>query len=286
VTVAVRTPPDAVRRRELAAFLRSRRERITPDQVGLAVAGRRRTPGLRREEVAQLAGVGVTWYTWLEQGRDINASEQVLHAIAGTLGLDHHERSHLFMLAGAPEPPAEQESKAVPPPVRTMLGRLEPFPAAVYNGRTDILAYNRTHNWLFGIDELPFTERNAMLQCFTNPGWQARLPDWTDGMPHSVAQLRASMAEHIGDPHWKSLVRRLREESAAFDALWNRHDVQPMSNRSKRVLHPEVGVLLFDCTHLWFGRRSEIRLTTFVPADAESAAKLPHLGGATEPFAY
>src|SRR5207237_4381454 len=99
-------PPGAVlaasRRQELADFLRSRRERITPEQVGLPSGGRRRTPGLRREEVAQLAGVGVTWYTWLEQGRDINASEQVLQAIARTLRLDPHEHTHLFRLAGAP----------------------------------------------------------------------------------------------------------------------------------------------------------------------------------------
>src|SRR5947199_5879920 len=130
---------DAVRRGELAAFLRSRRERITPDQVGLPPGGRRRTPGLRREEVAQLAGVGVTWYTWLEQGRDIHASEQVLDAIANTLRLDPNERSHLFTLAGLPEAPGLRECRAVPEPVHVMLRQLEPFPACVQNARTDIL---------------------------------------------------------------------------------------------------------------------------------------------------
>ena len=107
----VETAAD-VRRHELAAFLRSRRERITPEQVGLPLSGRRRTPGLRREEVAQLAGVGVTWYTWLEQGRDINASEQVLAAIAATLLLDPYERAHLYTLAGQPEPPIARDCKA------------------------------------------------------------------------------------------------------------------------------------------------------------------------------
>ena len=101
---SIDTPtPDEVRRRELGAFLRSRRERITPDQIGLRTSRRRRTPGLRREEVAQLAGVGVTWYTWLEQGRDINPSAQVLDAIARTLLFDAHERAHLFTLAGTPD---------------------------------------------------------------------------------------------------------------------------------------------------------------------------------------
>src|SRR6266699_3579571 len=104
---------DAVRRGELAAFLRSRRERIHPEQVGLRPTRRRRTPGLRREEVAQLAGVGVTWYTWLEQGRDINASPQVLDAIARTLLFDPHERTHLFTLAGAPDTTIAGECKTL-----------------------------------------------------------------------------------------------------------------------------------------------------------------------------
>src|SRR5437868_15491768 len=113
ITEATQADPDLVRRHELAAFLRSRRERITPEQIGLRPSRRRRTPGLRREEVAQLAGVGVTWYTWLEQGRDINASAQVLDAIAKTLRFDAHERSHLFTLAGATDTTIGDESRAV-----------------------------------------------------------------------------------------------------------------------------------------------------------------------------
>jgi transcriptional regulator with XRE-family HTH domain len=269
------TAAHAVRRRELAAFLRSRRERIGPEQVGLPAAGRRRTPGLRREEVAQLAGVGVTWYTWLEQGRDINASEQVLDAIAGTLRLDPYERTHLFTLAGAPEPAVAKECKAISPAIHTMLRQLEPMPATVNNARTDILAYNLAYDWLFDVGKLPFEERNTLLQCFTNPEWQARLPDLEDGMPRSVAQFRASMAEHVAEPSWKALVTRLRQESPEFEKLWNQHDVQPVRNLTKRFLHPDVGLLSFDYTHLWFGQRSEIRMTTYTPADEETAAKLP-----------
>jgi transcriptional regulator with XRE-family HTH domain len=279
MTTAVRPvdgrPNDGlIRRKALAGFLRSRRERITPELVGLPEGGRRRTPGLRREEVAQLAGVGVTWYTWLEQGRDINASEQVLGAIATTLRLDPHERAHLFRLAGAPEPTLPKECSAVPPQIRAMLTQLEPFPAAVYNSRMDILAFNRAHNWLLDTEKVPIEERNAMLQCFTNPEWQRRLPDWGDGMPRTVAQFRASMAQHIGDPSWKALVKRLRAESPAFEALWSQQDVQPVRSFAKRILHPEAGLLTFDATHLWFGPRSETRLTTLVPADPDTSAKL------------
>ncbi|GAB2980078.1 helix-turn-helix transcriptional regulator [Amycolatopsis acidiphila] len=261
ITTAVRPSADVVRRRE----------RIAPEQLGLPG---RRTPGLRREEVAQLAGVGVTWYTWLEQGRDINASEQVLQAIANTLGFDPYERAHLFTLAGVPEPVSEQECKAVTPEIHAMLEKLEPYPAAVYNARTDILAYNRAFNWLLDIDRLPFEERNSVLQCFTNPEWRTRLKDWDDSVPRAVAQLRAMMAEHVSEPAWKQLVKRLRRESPEFDALWNRHEVQPMRNLTKRIVRPQAGLLSFNYTHLWFGRHSETRMTTHVPADEETERKL------------
>src|SRR5437763_16247043 len=122
------TTADDLRRVELGAFLRSRRERITPEQVGLRASRRRRTPGLRREEVAQLAGVGVTWYTWLEQGRDINASAQVLDAIARTLLFDPHERAHLFTLAGAPDTTIAGECKPLSPTTQPILDQLEPYP--------------------------------------------------------------------------------------------------------------------------------------------------------------
>lgn len=263
-----------VRRRELAGFLRSRRERITPDQVGLPHAGRRRTPGLRREEVAQLAGIGVTWYTWLEQGRDIKVSEQVLTAIAGTLRLDPYERSHLFTLAGAPEPPRERECRAIPPAVHTMLAKLDPLPVVVMNARTDILAYNRGYDFLMDVTSLPAEERNGTLQVFTNPDWRMRLPDWEDRADQLVGQLRAAMAAHVGEPSWKSLIKRLRQESPEFEACWRRHEVRPMRNLTKRFRHPELGVLTFDYTYLWLGRRSELRMTTYTPADEETETKL------------
>jgi transcriptional regulator with XRE-family HTH domain len=275
---AVRTRGD-VRRQELAGFLRSRRERISPEQVGLPIAGRRRTPGLRREEVAQLAGVGVTWYTWLEQGRDIKASEQVLGAIAGTLRLDPHERRHLFALAGAPEQVFHNECSAVSPAIHTILAKLEPLPAAVHNARTDILAFNRGYNWLMDVEALPFEERNSLLQCFTNPAWRSRMLDWSDRMPTAVAEFRAQMADHVAEPAWKALVKRLRHESAEFEALWTQHEVRPMRNQTKRFLHPSAGPLHFEFTHLWFGQRSSVRVTTYTPADERTAATLDvHLG--------
>jgi transcriptional regulator with XRE-family HTH domain len=272
------TPVDvdtgAIRRRELAGFLRSRRERITPDQVGLPTAGRRRTPGLRREEVAQLAGVGVTWYTWLEQGRDINVSEQVLEAIAGTLRLDPIETSHLFTLAGAPEPPRDRECRAIPKGVHVLLGKLDPFPGVVVNARTDILAYNWGYDFLMDVDSLAPSDRNATLQMFTNPSWTGRVMDWPGRADQLVGQLRAAMAEHVGEPGWKSLVKRLRRESPEFESRWVRHEVKPMRNLTKRFRHPTLGILDFDYTYLWLDRRSELRLTSYTPADEVTEEKL------------
>src|ERR687887_459725 len=162
--------PDALRRRELGEFLRSRRERISPQQVGVAYNGRRRTPGLRREEVAQLSGVGVTWYTWLEQGRDIHVSEQVLTAIARTLMLDRDERTHLFALAGATDQTIVNECHAVSAQMHATLAKLDPYPACIQTGKYDVLAYNRAYNNLIvNFDELPVEDRNCMWLLFTDP---------------------------------------------------------------------------------------------------------------------
>jgi transcriptional regulator with XRE-family HTH domain len=271
------TLPDAIRRRELAAFLRSRRERLTPHEVGLPITGRRRTPGLRREEVAQLAGVGVTWYTWLEQGRDIRPSEQVLGAVARSLQLDPYESAHLFTLAGLPARPSQHRSHAVPPGVTALLDRVDPWPAVVTNARTDILAYNRGYNWLLGdVDELPFEDRNTMLQCFLGR-WEDRMPDWPGHKARAVAQLRAAMADHMSDPAWKALVKRLRRESPDFDGLWSQHDVTEPRNWTKRFLHPDAGLLQFHTTYLWITPSAEIRLASYTPADPETADKLAAL---------
>jgi transcriptional regulator with XRE-family HTH domain len=267
-----------MRRNELASFLRSRRERITPDQVGLPPGGRRRTPGLRREEVAQLAGVGVTWYTWLEQGRDIRASDQVLAAISATLLLDPYERAHLYTLAGQPEPPLTQDCRAITDPMRVMLRQLEPVPAVVTNTRCDILAHNRTYDRMIGgLDDVPFENRNSLVLAFTAPKWRSAMVDWAENAPRLVAQFRAAMAEHVAEPSWKCLVKRLRQESAEFARMWNEHEVRAPENLTKRYLQPEVGLLRLDYTHLWFGRRSEIKLTTYTPADEETWQKIREL---------
>jgi hypothetical protein len=257
-----------LRRRELGAFLRSRRERLSPGDVGLPAGGRRRTPGLRREEVASLAAVGMTWYTWLEQGRDINASEQVLDAIARTLLLDPHERTHLFTLAGVAAPGPVADLKCVSPEVRAVLEQLNPYPAFVTNARFDLLAYNHGYLALIGdVDALPLEERNSVWVVFTKQTTARCFVDRDQAKPRMVAQLRAGMAEHIADPAFKCLVRRLQQASAEFRELWARHDVAEPENARKRILHRDLGLLQFNYLNTWLAPRAGLRLVTYIPAD-------------------
>ncbi|MFJ5223531.1 helix-turn-helix transcriptional regulator [Streptomyces sp. NPDC088400] len=281
------TPPASlreretdIRRHELAAFLRSRRERITPEQVGLARGARRRTPGLRREEVAQLSAVGVTWYTWLEQARSIQVSAQVLDALARALLLDRSERAHLFALAAATDPAPGTPCPTITPALRAMLERLEPFPACVQNSRYDILAYNRTYGLLMcDMDAIPPEDRNCMLLAFTNQEWGESLGDNRKETIRIMAgKFRSAMAEHLAEPAWKTLLGRLRAASPEFCEIWERHEVvAPVGDRTKRFVNAHVGGLSVEHTNLWLGPSSGPRLVSYVPVDEESRLRLDRL---------
>jgi transcriptional regulator with XRE-family HTH domain len=272
--------PDAhdVRRQELAAFLRSRRERLTPEAVGLTTYGRRRTPGLRREEVAQLAGVGVTWYTWLEQGRDINVSTQVLEALARTLQFDRHEHAHLLALAGVPDAAPLDRCPTITPGVLTVLEQLDPSPAVVHNARRDILAFNEAYTRVFpDIVDVPPEDRNLLVLCFTHPGWRRRLPDWEEGARRLVAQFRGAMAEHVAEAPWKRLLERLLAESPEFATHWERHEVLGPETGCKRFDSEHVGRLRLDFTHLWLDQRLGTRMTVYTAADEATRTALETL---------
>ncbi|MEV5130281.1 helix-turn-helix transcriptional regulator [[Kitasatospora] papulosa] len=267
-----------VRRSELAGFLRSRRERITPEQVGLPRGPRRRTPGLRREEVAQLSAVGVTWYTWLEQARDIQVSPQVLDSLARALLLDRSERTHLFALAGAVDPAPGSDCAGVTPAFQEMLTRLEPFPACIQNSRYDILAYNRTYGRLLcDLDDVAPEDRNCMLLACVNEDWRASVVDLPGVHRTMAAKFRASMAEHLAEPAWKALLARLEAASPEFGEVWARHEVVGPANRTKVFRNSRVGVLRLEHTDLWLGPSAGPRLVTYVPSDEESRLGLERL---------
>ncbi|WP_398977996.1 helix-turn-helix transcriptional regulator [Streptomyces sp. I05A-00742] len=280
-TTAERPAPraDVARRSELAAFLRSRRERITPEQAGLPRGLRRRTPGLRREEVAQLSAVGVTWYTWLEQARDIQVSAQVLDALSRALMLDRAERSHLFALANVTDPLPDTGSAGVSPELRLMLEQLEPFPACVQNARYDILAYNRTYKHVMcDLDALPPEERNCLWLHFTSENWYANVVDREDAKRAMAAKFRAAMADHIAEPAWKCLLKRLQDASPEFRELWEEHEViPPTANRKRAYMQSRVGLLNLSYSNLWTGPHAGTRLLAFTPADEVTHERLRQL---------
>jgi transcriptional regulator with XRE-family HTH domain len=264
------------RRTELADFLRARRARLTPQDLGLLPGLRRRTPGLRREEVAQLAGVGVTWYTWLEQGRPIHASPQVLDAVARTLRLDAAEREHLFLLAEAPVPAATAGPAGVSDALREIVASLEPTPAYVLNSRYDVLVSNEAHRrlvWHWDA-ESTCSRRNVLWCLFTEPDARARFVNFDDEVPKTVAMLRASFGRHVGEPAWTQFIDELSAASPEFAQMWARHDVAGSSTRTKHFLHPAVGVIRFTTTSLAVADMPECRLVVFTPADDESRARI------------
>ncbi|WP_406459973.1 helix-turn-helix transcriptional regulator [Streptomyces sp. NBC_01622] len=281
VTGAARTAASqtasTVRRHELAAFLRHRREHIAPEQVGLPRGTRRRTPGLRREEVAQLAAVGVTWYTWLEQARDIQVSVQVLDALARTLLLDRSERTHLFQLADAIDPQPAADCPVVTPALQSMLDQLDPIPACLQNARYDILAYNRTYGMLLcDLDAVPPEDRNCMILSYTHEEWRSSIVHLEKTQRLMAARFRGSMADHLADPTWKTLLKRLHT-SPEFCEVWDRHEVLGASPRRKEFRNAHVGRLTVDHTDLWLGPSRGPRMVTYAPVDEESRQRLERL---------
>jgi transcriptional regulator with XRE-family HTH domain len=273
---------EATTRRELGDFLKSRRARIHPETVGLSNGTRRRTPGLRREEVAQLAGVGLTWYTWLEQGRDIRVSQLVLQAIARTLQLEPTERRHLHRLAGY-EAPSEASCarEAVGATLRRVLELWEPYPAQVTGRRIDVLAWNRAAAAVFGDLSLqPEGRRNNVWRIFMQRECRELLVDWEDEAARLVASLRAEAGPDLADPDYQDLIAELLEQSAEFGALWARQDVRGRLEGLKRLRHPVVGRL--DLTHTTYrvNDHPNLQLVLYTAAkDSETDLKLRRLAG-------
>jgi transcriptional regulator with XRE-family HTH domain len=267
---------DALRRELLAAFLRSRRARLDPESVGIGVTARRRVPGLRREEVAQLADVGITWSTWLEQGRAVHPSAQVIAAIADALRLNEHERRHLFTLAETSDPTSPAD------PGTANLGAIvdgfADAPAYVVNARWDVLARNDCATALLGdlgpIDGRP---RNIMEVAFTTPSWRELVIDWDAEAARHVAMYRAAMALHLDDPTWTTLPERLCESVPEFRAIWDRHDVAGPERRTKRYRHPAVGEMTFESTALVIADAPALRLMLLRPIDEGSVSRLARL---------
>lgn len=243
-----------------------------PEDVGLPRGQRRRTPGLRREEVAQLSGVGVTWYTWLEQGRRINVSVHVIDAISRTLALDAVEREHLYRLADVPTVPSPHDEEALPPELHVILTQLHPLPAAVLSARYDVIAYNGAYEAL--CPGFVNDEHNVIRRVFLNPlccNQYARQPEHLARM---VGYLRSAYGKHLGDPSWTEFIASMVNDSPAFATLWARNDVSLPLARTKTIRNLITGDLEFYLTSMSLPVIAGAWVQIFTPADDLARTKL------------
>jgi transcriptional regulator with XRE-family HTH domain len=277
VSDAARTGSRAGSRSELADLLRSRRHRLTPADVGLPAGTRRRTAGLRREEVAQLAGVSATYYTFLEQGRDVRPSRQVVTALAGALRLSSAERAHLFQLAGITVAADDQaQAETVAPVVSALVARLDPFPAFLKGRRWDVLAANRTARALFtDWSARPPGDHNLVWWMFTDPQARKVYVHWEKEASDMLGRFRAAAGRRLDDP---DLIERLHQASPEVRSWWPRYDVRPVGGGTKHLHHPDLGDVAFQHTVLQVADQPEQMLVYF-STDEVPAAKLAALAG-------
>jgi transcriptional regulator with XRE-family HTH domain len=272
-------------RRELAEFLVSRRRQVDPRDVGLAGGGNRRTPGLRREEVALLAGVSHTWYTWLEQGRDIHPSRQVVDALARTLRLTVAEHEYLKDLAAPHHSHARggtlQRGQAMPAQLQRLLDALGHSPAYVITAGWSIVGWNRAYERLYpGVATVSPDERNLLWLVFTDPTVRALLGDWATDSRRFLTQFRADVGPRLADQEVVDLIARLERTSPDFRAGWASRDVDRFASGERRFEHPRVGTLLLEHHQLTPADAPGLQIVVYTAVPGTDAAeRLARLAG-------
>jgi transcriptional regulator with XRE-family HTH domain len=276
-------------RSELGAFLRARRENLSRSDAGLPPVGRARTSGLRREEVSYLSGVSVTWYTWLEQGRDIHPSRQVLDALARTLRLTVTEHAYLLSLAGY-----SPATASVAPPVATAPAQLQRFmdalagsPAYTITADWRIAGWNAAYSALYpGVATARAQDRNLLWLVFTDPYVRNLLPDWDVTSRRFVAEFRADAGPRLGDPAYLDLVSRLEEASPEFRAAWAAHDIEGFASRERMFRHPTAGLLALEHHQFVPSDHPDLHVVIYTPVPGtDAAARLAAITGAPDPTA-
>jgi transcriptional regulator with XRE-family HTH domain len=264
------TQKTSYRARELGAFLRSRRKSLTPQQVGLAAGERRRVDGLRREEVANLAGIGITWYTWLEQGRDIHVSSTALLNLARVLQLSADEQEYLFTLTGYPHssPSASQTPPgplAIPPLLQQFLTTL-PYPAHLQDQHWDILAWNSAELSFYPWEALAPDERNALIHLFTHPLPRHHLANWEAQARSQQRLFRMALAHHPEDQRFFEIVTFLQQRSKVFPLWWQEHLVQQHSFETIEWHLPHRHPQRFTPLHLTLSSHPSWSIRVLFPA--------------------
>ena len=275
-------------RQALAEFVRDRRARARPEDAGLAAGPRRRTPGLRREEVAQIAGVGLTWYTWFEQGRDIKVSTHFLDRVALALALEPAERLHLFALAQQSPPPlSATDAPPVSDVVRTVLESL-PNPAYVRTPRWDVVAWNAAAEAVFAFSTQPPEQRNSLWSVFANPTFRGMMPDWEPDVRAMLAKFRLDHGRAADDPAFARLVGDLSAASPDFRRWWALQDVSGRSEGIKRFRFATGDIISFEHGAFLVEGAPDLRMIVYSPAlpgDRAAFAKVLARSGGKTPIA-
>ena len=263
------------RRRQLGEFLRSRRTALPRADFGLPVLARARVAGLRREEIAAFAGVSITWYTWLEQGRDINASRQVLEALARVLRLSDAETAYLLALGGhsaSATPAGARVQDTAPAHTQRLLDSLR-FPAFAVAYDWTIAGWNRAYAALYSrIATLPAADRNLLWLVFTDPHLRDMLPEWDVDSRHFVAEFRAESGSQLGSTAHSTLIARLSEASPEFREQWSDLTVEPFASRRRVFAHPQAGPLEFEHHRLVPSDHPDLHIVAYVPMPGSATA--------------
>jgi PAS domain-containing protein len=256
-------------REELSRFLKTRRARLAPGDVGLTAVSGRRIRGLRREEVAVLAGVGLTWYTWLEQGREIKVSTPFIENLARALRLSEAERTHLFALAQHRPPPLAAQSSPSEglEKVQAILDAID-HPAYARNNRFDVLAWNAANTRMFGdFASIPAEQRNIVRLMFSRPYYRRTMLNWEQDARSLVAKFRLSYGQAAGDPDFSSFAQEMLTTSEDFRRMWADHEVTSAGEGVYFYRTRRRGVLVFQHSTLVPEVRPDLRIVVYLPQD-------------------
>ncbi len=259
-------PKDLTQREELGEFIRAHRERLTPGALGLASGSRRRTPGLRREEVAQLAGLSTTWYSWIEQGREVSASPTALARLARVLKLGRAERAYLFELAGKRDPDqGDMGAEEIPPAALACVETIA-APAYILDRSWNALRWNAAAEHLFtGWLDRP-EQRNLLRFIFLEPGSRSLISGWEERARRVAAEFRAVAGTHLDDPTLRRIIDDLLQNSPDFATFWTEHQVIGREGGERTFNHPRDGFLRYEQATFDLSGRPDLKLTILVPA--------------------
>lgn len=258
---------ETYRHKELGNFLKTRRAKISPLEVGISNEGRRRTLGLRREEVASLAGIGLTWYTWLEQGRSINVSSEILESLTRVLMLNKQERIHLYTLAKqVPQVDMYLYQETANPMLQHVLDNLILSPSFIMDSRWNIILWNRAANIVFGdFNNVNVNERNMVYMMFNNIDYKQLFIDWKSHAQGMLARFRSTTAEYVDSPWFTKFIEDMKEKSDEFNLWWSKHDVQRKSEFHKKINHPIAGTMVFEFCSFDVSDDSSLKLIVNTP---------------------